>query len=149
MPKAVDLQPPSENLQMESATQAKFLDNRTVARDVLVCEVVQQLSTLSDQVDQCALGVEIFAVLLQVLGEMSDAEGEHCNLALRRTGVGSTFSVLGEEFLLLFCVEIHVRNRLDVRDANKIEVQRYDRSRPNRHFTPACAASSGQRTVVL
>jgi hypothetical protein len=38
-------------------------------------------------------------------------------LAFGRTRVGGTFAVLGEEILLLFCVEIHVRNRLDVRDA--------------------------------
>lgn len=116
-PKAVDLQPPSVNVQMESATQAKFLNNRTVACDVLVCEVIQQLAPLAHQIDEGALRVEVFAVLLQVLREVGNSEREHGDLAFGRTRVGGTFAVLGEEILLLFCVEIHVRNRLDVRDA--------------------------------
>jgi hypothetical protein len=102
---------------MESATQAKFLNNRTVACDVLVCEVIQQLAPLAHQIDEGALRVEVFAVLLQVLREVGNSEREHGDLAFGRTRVGGTFAVLGEEILLLFCVEIHVRNRLDVRDA--------------------------------
>jgi len=111
---------------MESATQAKFLDNRAVASDVFGREVVQQLPAFSDQIDQRALGVEVFAVLLQVLREVSNPEGEHGNLAFRRPCVRCPFSVGGEEFFLLFCVEIHVRNRFDVRNVNKNEVQMYD-----------------------
>ena len=126
MPKAVDLQPPSEISQLKLATQAKFLDNRTVTRDVLVCEVVQQLTTLANQIDQSALRVEVLPIFLEVLRKMSDAEGEHGDLPFWRTCVRGPLSVGGEEFFLLFCVEIHVRNRLDVRNAN--EMRRKDKT---------------------
>ena len=57
---------------------------------------------------------------------MSDAEGEHGDLSFWRTCVRGPLSVGGEEFFLLFCVEIHVRNRLDVRNAN--EMRRKDKT---------------------
>ena len=63
-----------------SATQAEFLDNRPVAGDVFGREIVQQLPTLADQCDQRTLCVVVFAVLLQVLSQVSNAEGEHGDL---------------------------------------------------------------------
>ena len=43
----------------------------------------------------------VLAVLLHVLGEVLDAEGEQCNLALSATCVCSTLTIGGEELGLL------------------------------------------------
>ena len=71
----------------ELFTDTQLFDDSTIALDVLSLEVIKHAATLTYQRVQGALGTEVLTVLLQVLGEVLDTEGEECNLALCRTGV--------------------------------------------------------------
>ena len=79
-------------------TQTQSLDDSTIAIDIACLPVVQQCATLSDEAGKCAFRAVVLAVLLHVLGEVSNAEAEECNLALGTTGVGRALSELLEEF---------------------------------------------------
>lgn len=82
-------------------TQTQGLNDSTVACNVALLQVVQEGTTLTYQAGQSALGAVVLAVLLHVLGEVLDAEGEQCDLALSATCVGSTLAIGGEELGLL------------------------------------------------
>ena len=82
-------------------TQTQSLNDSTVAGNVALLQVVQEGTTLTYQAGQSALGAVVLAVLLHVLGEVLDAEGEQCDLALSATCVSSTLAIGGEELGLL------------------------------------------------
>jgi len=69
-------------------TETESLDDGTIAIDVAVVEVVKECTALTYELCQRASCTEVLVVLLQVLGEVLDAESEKCNLALCRTCVG-------------------------------------------------------------
>ncbi len=82
-------------------TQAQSLHDSTVAGYVAALQVVEEGTTLAYETGQGTLGAVVLAVLLHVLGEVLDAEGEQRNLALCATGVGGTLAIGGEELGLL------------------------------------------------
>ena len=88
-------------------TQAKSLDKSTIAGNVFVVEILQQLAATTYELGERTSGSKVLVVLLQVLGEVLDAEGEQGYLALARTCVGSRLAILAENLLLLSFVEIH------------------------------------------
>ena len=51
-------------------SQTESLDDGTIAIDVAVVEVVEQCTTLTYELGQCASCLEILVILLQVLCEM-------------------------------------------------------------------------------
>ncbi|SLF44197.1 Uncharacterised protein [Mycobacteroides abscessus subsp. massiliense] len=55
---------------------------------------------------------------LEVLGQIDDALGQHCDLRLGGTGIGLVQPVLGEDFLLLLCGQRHGRASPSVRFAS-------------------------------
>ena len=63
-------------------TQTESLDEFTIAVDVLVVEVLQELTTTTYHLGQCTCCTEVLVILLQVLGEVLDAESEQGHLAL-------------------------------------------------------------------
>ena len=82
-------------------TDTELLNNSTVALNVFSLEVIQQAATLTYQVGQCTLGVEVLAVLLEVLGKVVDTEGEQGDLALCSTGVLGVVAILSKELSFL------------------------------------------------
>ncbi|CDZ88735.1 conserved hypothetical protein [Rhodococcus ruber] len=89
------------------STQTQTLDQRTVAVDVDLLDVLEQPATTTDQQQQAAAGVVVVLVLLQVLGQVLDALGEHRDLRLGRSGVGLVEAVLAEDLLLLLGGQCH------------------------------------------
>ncbi len=83
--------------------EVERFDDRAVALDVDLLEILQQLTTLADQAQQGALGAEIVAVALEVLSKVADTVRKQRDLALGRTRVGVRLAVLAEKLLLFFC----------------------------------------------
>ena len=82
-------------------TDTQLGDDRSVAVDVLLGQVVQQAAALADHHEKAAAGVIVVLVGAQVLGELLDAVGEDRDLDLGGAGVALMGGVLGDE--LGFC----------------------------------------------
>lgn len=54
-------------------TDAEFFDDGTITFDIDLHQVVEQTTTLTYEHLQCARSIEVFLVLLHVLGQMTDA----------------------------------------------------------------------------
>src|SRR5258708_16049746 len=87
--------------------QAKLLDQRAVASDVLAGQVLEQPAPAADEQQQSVAAVVIVLVHLQVLGQTGDPLGQQRDLDLRRAGVTLTCRVRGDDLLLDFGVERH------------------------------------------
>ena len=83
------------------AAQAVRGDDRAVALDVVLGDVVEQPPATTDQLQQAASGVVVLLVGLQVLVEVVDALGEECDLDLGRAGVGVVLAMLGDDVRLV------------------------------------------------
>lgn len=81
--------------------QTQSLDDGAVALNVTRLQIVEQATTLTYEACERTLGAVVLAVLLHVLGEVSDATGEQGNLALCATGVGGTLAILLENLNFL------------------------------------------------
>ena len=117
---------------MRLLTQAEGLDQRTIAVDVFVVEILQQLAATAYELGQRAGRGKVLVVLLEVLGEVLDAIGEQRYLALARACVGGRLAILGEDLLLLCFVEIH--NVKDVIIGLGAQI----------HLSDACPANHGR-----
>ena len=84
-------------------TEVEGLNDCAVALDINLLEVHQQLTTLTYQTQQCALGAEVVLVAFEVLCKVADTVREQRDLALRRTGIGVRLAVLTEKLLLFLC----------------------------------------------
>src|SRR5512145_406708 len=85
---------------LPSTTQTEPLHDRAVTVDVFLLHVVQKATTLTHEEQQTTTAVVVVLVLLQVLGQVSDAVAEQCHLDLRRAGVALGRAVLGDDLLL-------------------------------------------------
>src|SRR3954452_121564 len=83
-----------------SATQAETLDDRAVARDLGLLQVVQQPTALAHEQQQATTAVVVVLVRLEVVGEVADAVAEQRDLHLGRAGVALGRGVLGDDLLL-------------------------------------------------
>ena len=81
---------------------AETLDQGTVALNVDAHEVVEQISSLANHLQQAAAAVVILLVGLQVLGEVVDSLGENGNLNLRGTRVALVGRILFDNCGLFF-----------------------------------------------
>lgn len=86
-------------------SQAELADDRAVTLDVVLLQVVQQTSSVTNHLLQTAAAVEILLVSLEVLGQVSDAVGQDSNLYLGRTCVTLVGSVLLND--VEFCFFLH------------------------------------------
>ena len=82
-------------------TQTEGLDKFTIAVNVLVVKILQELTTTTYHLRQCTCGTEVLVVFLQVLGEVLDAISEQGNLTLNRTCVLCVLAILAEDLGLL------------------------------------------------
>src|SRR4051794_30602869 len=87
--------------------QTEPLDERAVAVDVGLGQVVQQPATPADQQEQAPPAVVVVLVLLEVLGEVADPAGQHRDLHLGRAGVPLDRGVVGHDLLLDSALERH------------------------------------------
>src|SRR6476620_6140268 len=70
-----------------SAAQSELGDDFLVARGIAVLQVVQQLASLGDQLEQAAPRRMVTLVGGEVLAQFVDAGGKQRNLDFRRAGV--------------------------------------------------------------
>ena len=83
-------------------TEIERLDDCSVALDIDLFQILQQLAALTYQAQQRALGSEVVLVAFEVFRKVADTVREQRDLALRRTRVGVGLSVLTEKLLLFF-----------------------------------------------
>ena len=81
-------------------TKTEFLYDRTVAFDILLLEVVEKVSSLTNHFVHTTAAVVVVVVVLQVLGEVVDSGGENRDLYFGRTGVFLVGLVSGDDSLL-------------------------------------------------
>src|SRR5690348_12514876 len=82
------------------AAQPETFDDRPVAVDVGLGEVIEQPTALPDEQQQAAAAVVVVLVGLEVLGEVGDAAREQRDLHLRGARVALGGAVLGDNLLL-------------------------------------------------
>ena len=75
-------------------SQSELVYDCTVALDVYLLQVVEQVSSVTDHLLQTAAAVEVLLVGLQVCGQVVDAGGQNSDLNLGRTGVSLMGCVL-------------------------------------------------------
>ena len=85
------------------STEAELLDNTSVPFDVDLFQIVEGLTSLTDQTEKGALGVVVLLVVFKVLGKVSDTVGKQSNLTLCRAGVNIRLPVFCENLLLFVC----------------------------------------------
>ena len=90
-----------------TATQAQPIDQRAVALDVDLRDVLDQPTPASHQQQQSAPRVVIVLVDLEVLGQVGDPLGQQRDLRLRRSGVGVMQAVLAQNFFFLLGSKRH------------------------------------------
>ena len=76
-------------------TEIERLDDCSVALDIDLFQILQQLAALADQTQQRTLALEVFC-------KVADTVRKQRDLALGRTRVGVGLSVLTEKLLLFF-----------------------------------------------
>jgi hypothetical protein len=99
-------------------SDAEFLDDASVAVDVLLLQVIEKAPPLTDDLQQAAAAVMIFLVNLEMLGQIGEPLGKNRYLDFWGTGIGivklvalddTFFLVSGQHvmhtsFLYLLCV---------------------------------------------
>ena len=89
------------------ATNTEALDECTVSVDVDSGKVTEKTTAATDEEKQATTRVVVVLVLLEVLGQIFDALGEHCNLNLGRTGVTLVSCILFDDFVLDSKIKCH------------------------------------------
>ena len=85
-------------------TDAATFDDRTVAFDIVLEKVVEELSSLTDHLLHTSAAVVVLGVLLKVLGELADSLGEDSDLYLGRAGVAFVYcEFLNDVLLSVLC----------------------------------------------
>src|SRR5271168_318978 len=90
-----------------SAAQAEALDQRAVALDVDLGDILEQTAPTPDQQQQSAPRVVVVLVLLEVFGQISDPLGQQRDLGLRGPGVRCVQAVRAQDFFFLLGVKRH------------------------------------------
>src|SRR4051812_37783747 len=95
---------------MALAAQAKLADQRAVALEIVLLQVVQETAATTDQHQQAAARVVVMLVLAQVLRQVVDAMRQQRNLDLGLPGVVLVLAELRDDLALLLCGHAHVRS---------------------------------------
>src|SRR4029077_13664508 len=80
----------------------ELADERAIALDVGVPQVVQQTPLLANQEEEAAARVVVLGVRFQVLGQLPDARGRERDLDFGRSGVLLPAPVLGDQLAFDF-----------------------------------------------
>ena len=75
-------------------SDVQLLDDRTVALNVNLLQITQQVSSVTDHLGQAATAVVVVVVVLEVLGEVVDAVGQNSDLHFGRTCVALVDGIL-------------------------------------------------------
>jgi hypothetical protein len=67
--------------------ETQTLDYISVAFHIIFFDIIQQSSSLADQLQQTAPGMVIFLVRLEMLGQIFDPRAQQGNLYFGRTGI--------------------------------------------------------------
>ena len=67
--------------------EAQTLDYGSITLHIICFDVIEQSSSLADQLQQAAPGVVIFLVRLEMLGQIFDSRAQQGNLYFGRTGI--------------------------------------------------------------
>ena len=98
---------PSLNKRVLLFSQFELLDDRSIAFNVLLLEIGEQLFALSYKVDERFLSACVFLVFAQVLGQVIDPVGEKGDLSFWRTRIGIRLPVFFEDLAFLFRSQVH------------------------------------------
>ena len=82
------------------SSQAQLANDRAVTLDIVVLQIVEEVSSVTDHLLKTAAAVEVVLVSLQVLGKRCDSVGQKRDLHLGRTGVSFVGCVLLDNALL-------------------------------------------------
>jgi hypothetical protein len=85
--------------------QSESFNQFVVSADVLPIKVVQQSSSLSNQLEQTALGMKVVFVLRHMIGQLLYPIGKQSYLHLGRTGVAFLAPVFADYLSLLLLVQ--------------------------------------------
>lgn len=90
-------------------TKTQLLNNLAVSLNVLLHEVVEEITAATYHLQKASAGMVVILVYLQVFCEVVDSLGEDCNLHLRRTGVALVLRIFKDNlcFLLFDHVGLH------------------------------------------
>ena len=94
------------NLKRKLLSDVQLSDDRTVALDVCLLEVVKKVSSVTYHLKKTATAVVILVVSLEVLVERVDSACENRDLNLRRACVTLVGSILSND-CLLFVLKHH------------------------------------------
>ena len=83
-------------------TKAQFSDDGTVPLNVLLLEVVEQVSSVADHLQQAAAGMMVLFVDLHMLGQVVDPFSQKGDLHLGRTGIPFMLGILLDNSVLFF-----------------------------------------------
>src|SRR5690349_6463246 len=92
-----------------SPAEAQPLDDRSIAADVRLGEIVEEPAPLADEKKQTTTAVVVVFVDLEMLSEVTDALREQRDLDLGRAGVAVSRAVLGNDALLYVAGQSHRR----------------------------------------
>ena len=81
-------------------TEIERLDDCSVALDIDLFQILQQLAALADQTQQRTLRAEVVLVAFEVFRKVADTVGKQRDLTFGRTRVGVRLAVLAEKLLL-------------------------------------------------
>ena len=83
-------------------SDAKLLDQRTILVKIRLLEIIQKASSLTDHLQKAAGAVVVLRVLLDVVGQFTDALRQDGDLNFRLAGVALKAAVLVDDGCLLF-----------------------------------------------
>ena len=88
---------PAESSKQKLLSETELLDNSSVSFDILLCEVVKELLSVTNHLGKTSLRMEVLGVLLHMLGKAIDSISKNSYLNLGRTGVLLVDLVLSDD----------------------------------------------------
>ena len=85
---------------MALSSQTELANDGTVTLNIVVLQIVEEVSSVTDHLLKTAAAVEVVLVCLQMLGERCDSVGQKRDLHLGRTGISFMGCVLLDNALL-------------------------------------------------
>ena len=82
---------------MQLFTDTESGNDRTVALNVNLLKVCQEIASVTDHLEKAAARMMILRMLLEMLCQVADSLGENSDLDLRRTGVTLVDGCLGDD----------------------------------------------------
>jgi hypothetical protein len=81
-------------------TKAELREDIGVFVQLVLLQVIEQLTTTARHLEQTTARMEVFAVGAEMLGQVIDPGGEECDLNFGRTGIGVVGFELCDDFWL-------------------------------------------------